>query len=78
MSEVELHPALVSPFLQRFGGELRAMIHRDRQRYPGTADDLIQGRDNVAAAKPKPWLYQGTLATKLIDDGEHTESPSIE
>ena len=58
MREVELHTALIRPFLERFRRELRAVIHRDRHWGSGAIDDAIQGRDDVAAAEAEPRLNQ--------------------
>jgi len=49
VNEVELHPALIGPLLERLRGELCAMVHRDRHRGACSFDGSIQGRDHVSA-----------------------------
>src|SRR5438067_11982080 len=78
MDEVEFYAALVCPVLERSGSELRSVIYRNRHGRPGMLDRSIQGRDHVAAGERKPRLKQRSLATKLIDHGEHPKWPSIE
>jgi len=78
VNEVELHAALVRPLLERLGSELCAVIHRDRNRRAGSLNGSIQGRDHVTAGEREPRLKERSLATKLIDQGEHAEWPPIE
>jgi hypothetical protein len=78
MNEVELHPALIRPLLERLRGELRAVIHRDGHRGTRSFNGSIQGRDNVAAGERKPRLKQRSLTAKLIDQGEHPKWPATE
>src|SRR4030095_15162299 len=78
MREVELHSSSVGPFLERLGGELSAVIDRDRQRSSSAINDPIQSGYDVTPAEAEARLYQRRLATKLIDDREHAKWPSIE
>ena len=78
MNEVELHPALIRPLLERLRGELRAVIHRDGHRSTRSFNGSIQGRDHVAAGERKPRLKQRSLTAKLIDQSEHPKWPATE
>ena len=78
MCEVQFHTSPIGPLLECAGGELCAVIDRDRQWCSCVFGDPVQGRDDVAAAKPKPRLYQRRQTTKLIDHGEHAKGPTVE
>lgn len=54
--EVELYAALPSPFLQRFGGELRAVIDGDRCWRAVTCHSTFQTLGDRLAGEPETWL----------------------
>ncbi len=76
--EVELDATLPCPFLERFRGEPGAMIDGQRDWYGAVLQASIEGIRDLVARHREIDLKQGTLATQLIDDGEHPKWPPVE
>src|SRR5262249_35302262 len=78
VNEIELYAAPISPILESSRCELGTVVHRDRSRRDVCASyHSVQHVGYHLSAHRRGDLQDRTLATPLIDDGEHPKSATI-
>lgn len=70
-------PPCEGPIFERPRHELRTVIDGDRPRRRADDERAVQGGSDRPPGHARGGLKNRTLATPLIDDGEHTKRPSI-
>src|SRR5215510_8505760 len=76
-NEIELHAVLPGPLVEEPRGELGAVIDGDRLGYRPLPRQLLQSFGHLLAGERETGLQDQTLATPLIDGGEHSKPPSV-